>query len=130
MLSLENCTREVAYLSLLHWDEPSSLVFHLDLEGKALAAGSSLSLSSLLPILDPPLSPGGKPQVFFLLSCLVLGHHLVLGRSSSSFPCLVRLVHPLSYRTEVQTFCLFASSATPTPIHSITTVLGTWVSYW
>ncbi|XP_054677321.1 caspase recruitment domain-containing protein 10 isoform X3 [Grus americana] len=33
VLSLENCTREVAYLSLLHWDEPSSLVFQLDLEG-------------------------------------------------------------------------------------------------
>ncbi|KFV68906.1 Caspase recruitment domain-containing protein 10, partial [Dryobates pubescens] len=33
VLSLENCTREVAYLSLLHWHEPSSLVFQLDLEG-------------------------------------------------------------------------------------------------
>ncbi|XP_067998489.1 caspase recruitment domain-containing protein 10 isoform X1 [Melanerpes formicivorus] len=33
VLSLENCTREVAYLSLLHWQEPSSLVFQLDLEG-------------------------------------------------------------------------------------------------
>ncbi|NXH90081.1 CAR10 protein, partial [Edolisoma coerulescens] len=33
VLSLENCTREVAYLSLLHWDEPSSLIFQLDLEG-------------------------------------------------------------------------------------------------
>ncbi|NXU52761.1 CAR10 protein, partial [Turnix velox] len=33
VLSLENCTREVAYLSLLHWDEPSNLVFQLDLEG-------------------------------------------------------------------------------------------------
>ncbi|NXW82283.1 CAR10 protein, partial [Alopecoenas beccarii] len=33
VLSLENCTREVAYLSLLYWDEPSSLVFQLDLEG-------------------------------------------------------------------------------------------------
>ncbi|NXD22609.1 CAR10 protein, partial [Spelaeornis formosus] len=33
VLSLENCTREVAYLSLLHWDKPSSLIFQLDLEG-------------------------------------------------------------------------------------------------
>ncbi|NXX25561.1 CAR10 protein, partial [Nicator chloris] len=33
VLSLENCTREVAYLSLLHWDEPSNLIFQLDLEG-------------------------------------------------------------------------------------------------
>ncbi|NXQ15242.1 CAR10 protein, partial [Peucedramus taeniatus] len=33
VLSLENCTREVACLSLLHWDEPSSLIFQLDLEG-------------------------------------------------------------------------------------------------
>lgn len=76
MLSLENCTREVAYLSLLHWDEPSSLVFQLDLEGKALAAGSALSLSSLPPFLDPPPSPGGTSQLFSLLSCLVLGHHV------------------------------------------------------
>ncbi|NXB24887.1 CAR10 protein, partial [Rhagologus leucostigma] len=36
VLSLENCTREVAYLSLLHWDEPSSLTFQLDLEGYQL----------------------------------------------------------------------------------------------
>ncbi|KAM9388137.1 caspase recruitment domain-containing protein 10 [Phaethornis superciliosus] len=36
VLSLENCTREVAYLSLLHWDEPSSLVFQPDLEGYQL----------------------------------------------------------------------------------------------
>ncbi|NXO82935.1 CAR10 protein, partial [Sitta europaea] len=33
VLSLENCTQEVAYLSLLHWEEPSSLIFQLDLEG-------------------------------------------------------------------------------------------------
>ncbi|NWV72842.1 CAR10 protein, partial [Dasyornis broadbenti] len=33
VLSLENCTREVAYLSLLHWDEPANLIFQLDLEG-------------------------------------------------------------------------------------------------
>ena len=70
VLSLENCTREVAYLSLLHWDEPSSLVFQLDLEGKALAAGSPLSLSSLPPFPDPPTSPGGKSQ---LLSPLLFG---------------------------------------------------------
>ncbi|NXN54704.1 CAR10 protein, partial [Rynchops niger] len=48
VLSLENCTREVAYLSLLHWDEPSSLVFQLDLEGyqplrKALEEGKKFS---------------------------------------------------------------------------------------
>ncbi|NWI80186.1 CAR10 protein, partial [Dryoscopus gambensis] len=36
VLSLENCTREVAYLSLLHWDDPSSLTFQLDLEGYQL----------------------------------------------------------------------------------------------
>lgn len=76
MLSLENCTREVAYLSLLHWDEPSSLIFQLDLEGKVLAAGSPLSLSSLPPFLDPPPRPGDKSQLFSLLSCLVLGHHV------------------------------------------------------
>ncbi|NXQ88631.1 CAR10 protein, partial [Nyctibius grandis] len=48
VLSLENCTREVAYLSLLHWDEPSSLVFQLDLEGyqplqEALEEGKKFS---------------------------------------------------------------------------------------
>ncbi|NXW58416.1 CAR10 protein, partial [Eurystomus gularis] len=48
VLSLENCTREVAYLSLLHWDEPSGLVFQLDLEGyqplrEALEEGKKFS---------------------------------------------------------------------------------------
>ncbi|KFQ22870.1 Caspase recruitment domain-containing protein 10, partial [Merops nubicus] len=48
VLSLENCTREVAYLSLLHWDEPSALIFQLDLEGyqplrEALEEGKKLS---------------------------------------------------------------------------------------
>ncbi|NXJ68492.1 CAR10 protein, partial [Rostratula benghalensis] len=48
VLSLENCTREVAYLSLLHWDEPSSLVFQMDLEGyqplrEALEEGKKFS---------------------------------------------------------------------------------------
>ncbi|XP_062989567.1 caspase recruitment domain-containing protein 10 isoform X2 [Elgaria multicarinata webbii] len=33
VLSLENCTREVAYLSLLHWDDPSALVFLPDMKG-------------------------------------------------------------------------------------------------
>lgn len=51
-----------------------------------------------------------------------------VGCRSGSFPCLVWLVHPLSYRMEVQTFCLFASSAPLTPIRSITAVLGTWLS--
>eukprot|EP00076_Gallus_gallus_P022474 XP_015143860.1 caspase recruitment domain-containing protein 10 isoform X2 [Gallus gallus] len=59
VLSLENCTREVAYLSLLHWDEPSSLVFQLDLQGKALAAGFPSSLSSFLPFPGLSPSPGG-----------------------------------------------------------------------
>lgn len=79
VLSLENCTREVAFLSLLHWDEPSSLIFQLDLEGKALAGGSLLSLISLSPFPDPPPNPGGKSQLLSLLSCLVLGHHLTQG---------------------------------------------------
>ncbi|NXS93252.1 CAR10 protein, partial [Jacana jacana] len=48
VLSLENCTREVAYLSLLHWDEPSSLVFKMDPEGyqplrEALEEGKKFS---------------------------------------------------------------------------------------
>ncbi|XP_044297107.1 caspase recruitment domain-containing protein 10 [Varanus komodoensis] len=33
VLSLENCTREVAYLSLLHWDDPSALLFLPDMTG-------------------------------------------------------------------------------------------------
>ncbi|KAK4831596.1 hypothetical protein QYF61_018356 [Mycteria americana] len=66
VLSLENCTREVAYLSLLHWDEPSSLVFQLDLEGyqplrEALGEGKKFSGDSfyvrtnlsLLELSDP-----------------------------------------------------------------------------
>ncbi|KGL90728.1 Caspase recruitment domain-containing protein 10, partial [Charadrius vociferus] len=63
VLSLENCTREVAYLSLLHWDEPSSLVFQLDLEGyqplrEALEEGKKLSGDSFyvrtnLSLLEP-----------------------------------------------------------------------------
>ncbi|KFQ76225.1 Caspase recruitment domain-containing protein 10, partial [Phoenicopterus ruber ruber] len=63
VLSLENCTREVAYLSLLHWDEPSSLVFQLDLEGyqplrEALEEGKKFSGESFyvrtnLSLLEP-----------------------------------------------------------------------------
>ncbi|KFQ82821.1 Caspase recruitment domain-containing protein 10, partial [Phaethon lepturus] len=62
VLSLENCTREVAYLSLLHWDEPSSLVFQLDLEGyqslqKALEgkkfSGDSFYVRTNLSLLEP-----------------------------------------------------------------------------
>ncbi|XP_068521769.1 caspase recruitment domain-containing protein 10 [Anas acuta] len=62
VLSLENCTREVAYLSLLHWDEPSSLVFQLDLQGyqplrEALEegkkfAGDSFYVRTNLPLLE------------------------------------------------------------------------------
>ncbi|NWU97499.1 CAR10 protein, partial [Upupa epops] len=63
VLSLENCTREVAYLSLLHWDEPSSLIFQLDLEGyqplqEALKEGKKFSGDSFyvrtnLSLLEP-----------------------------------------------------------------------------
>ncbi|XP_075609134.1 caspase recruitment domain-containing protein 10 isoform X2 [Balearica regulorum gibbericeps] len=63
VLSLENCTREVAYLSLLHWDEPSSLVFQLDLEGyqplrEAIEEGKKFSGDSFyvrtnLSLLEP-----------------------------------------------------------------------------
>ncbi|NXA83826.1 CAR10 protein, partial [Thryothorus ludovicianus] len=63
VLSLENCTREVAYLSLLHWDEPSSLIFQLDLEGyqplrAALQEGRRLSgdsfyVRSNVAVLEP-----------------------------------------------------------------------------
>uniref|UniRef100_A0A8D2MIR9 Caspase recruitment domain-containing protein 10 n=1 Tax=Zonotrichia albicollis TaxID=44394 RepID=A0A8D2MIR9_ZONAL len=63
VLSLENCTREVAYLSLLHWDEPSSLIFQLDLEGyqplrAALEEGKKLSgdsfyVRSSVSLLEP-----------------------------------------------------------------------------
>ncbi|NXK82106.1 CAR10 protein, partial [Amazona guildingii] len=63
VLSLENCTREVAFLSLLHWDEPSSLIFQLDLEGyqplrDALEEGKKFSGDSFyvrtnLSLLEP-----------------------------------------------------------------------------
>ncbi|NXF73545.1 CAR10 protein, partial [Sclerurus mexicanus] len=63
VLSLENCTREVAYLSLLHWDEPSSLIFQLDPEGyqplrEALEEGKKFSGDSFyvrtnLSLLEP-----------------------------------------------------------------------------
>ncbi|XP_058661312.1 caspase recruitment domain-containing protein 10 isoform X1 [Ammospiza caudacuta] len=63
VLSLENCTREVAYLSLLHWDEPSSLIFQLDLEGyQSLRAaleegkkfsGDSFYVRSSVSLLEP-----------------------------------------------------------------------------
>ncbi|NXI92557.1 CAR10 protein, partial [Psophia crepitans] len=66
VLSLENCTREVAYLSLLHWDDPSSLIFQLDMEGyqplrEALEEGKKFSGDSfyirtnlsLLELSDP-----------------------------------------------------------------------------
>ncbi|XP_074839978.1 caspase recruitment domain-containing protein 10 isoform X2 [Carettochelys insculpta] len=33
VLSLENCTREVAYLSLLHWEDPAGLIFLPDMQG-------------------------------------------------------------------------------------------------
>ncbi|XP_043376360.1 caspase recruitment domain-containing protein 10 isoform X3 [Dermochelys coriacea] len=33
VLNLENCTREVAYLSLLHWDGPAGLIFLPDMQG-------------------------------------------------------------------------------------------------
>lgn len=36
VLSLENCSREVAYLSLLYWDDPSALTFLPDMKGKWL----------------------------------------------------------------------------------------------
>nr|XP_056702538.1 caspase recruitment domain-containing protein 10 [Euleptes europaea] len=47
VLSLENCTREVAYLSLLHWDDPSALNFLPDMKGyqplkEALDAGKKV----------------------------------------------------------------------------------------
>ncbi|NXT85473.1 CAR10 protein, partial [Zapornia atra] len=63
VLSLENCTREVAYLSLLHWEDPSSLIFQLDLEGyqplrEALEEGKRFSGDSFyvrtnLSLLEP-----------------------------------------------------------------------------
>ncbi|KAH0616913.1 hypothetical protein JD844_028377 [Phrynosoma platyrhinos] len=66
VLSLENCTREVAYLSLLHWDDPSSLLFLPDRRGyqplkEALDAGQKVPGDSfyvranlnLLELADP-----------------------------------------------------------------------------
>ncbi|XP_042326870.1 caspase recruitment domain-containing protein 10 [Sceloporus undulatus] len=66
VLSLENCTREVAYLSLLHWDDPSSLLFLQDRTGyqplkEALDAGQKVPGDSfyvranlnLLELADP-----------------------------------------------------------------------------
>ncbi|XP_074682684.1 caspase recruitment domain-containing protein 10 isoform X4 [Strix aluco] len=63
VLSLENCTQEVAYLSLLHWDEPSNLIFQQDLEGyqplrEALEEGKKFSGDSFyvrtnLTLLEP-----------------------------------------------------------------------------
>nr|XP_008108888.1 PREDICTED: caspase recruitment domain-containing protein 10 [Anolis carolinensis]XP_008108891.1 PREDICTED: caspase recruitment domain-containing protein 10 [Anolis carolinensis]XP_008108892.1 PREDICTED: caspase recruitment domain-containing protein 10 [Anolis carolinensis]XP_016849173.1 PREDICTED: caspase recruitment domain-containing protein 10 [Anolis carolinensis]XP_016849174.1 PREDICTED: caspase recruitment domain-containing protein 10 [Anolis carolinensis] len=66
VLSLENCTREVAYLSLLHWDDPSSLIFLPDRKGyhplkEALDAGQRVPGDSfyvranlnLLDLADP-----------------------------------------------------------------------------
>ncbi|XP_053107606.1 caspase recruitment domain-containing protein 10 [Hemicordylus capensis] len=47
VLSLENCTREVAHLTLLHWDDPSALSFLPDMKGyqplkQALDAGKKI----------------------------------------------------------------------------------------
>ncbi|XP_077195682.1 caspase recruitment domain-containing protein 10 isoform X2 [Paroedura picta] len=66
VLSLENCSREVAYLSLLHWDDPSSLIFLPDMKGyqplkEALDAGKGIPGDSfyvranltLLDLVDP-----------------------------------------------------------------------------
>ncbi|XP_066489696.1 caspase recruitment domain-containing protein 10 [Tiliqua scincoides] len=66
VLSLENCTREVAYLSLLHWDDPSALLFVPDMKGyqplkEALDAGEKApgdsfyvrANLSLLEVADP-----------------------------------------------------------------------------
>lgn len=51
VLSLENCTLEVAYLSLLHWDDPSALLFLPDMRGKPLLPNPAyvivLSLTNL-----------------------------------------------------------------------------------
>ncbi|XP_060101481.1 caspase recruitment domain-containing protein 10 [Heteronotia binoei] len=66
VFSLENCSREVAYLSLLHWDDPSALVFVPDMKGyqplkEALDAGKEVPGDSfyvrvnltLLDLVDP-----------------------------------------------------------------------------
>ncbi|NXM89435.1 CAR10 protein, partial [Oenanthe oenanthe] len=67
VLSLENCTREVAYLSLLHWDEPSSLIFQLDLEGyqplrAALEEGKKLSGDSFYVRTNVSLAERSDPS--------------------------------------------------------------------
>ncbi|NWT67789.1 CAR10 protein, partial [Prunella himalayana] len=67
VLSLENCTREVAYLSLLHWDEPSSLIFQLDLEGyrplrAALEEGKKLSGDSFYVRTNVSLAEPSDPS--------------------------------------------------------------------
>nr|XP_047904236.1 caspase recruitment domain-containing protein 10 isoform X4 [Anser cygnoides] len=66
VLSLENCTREVAYLSLLHWDEPSRLVFQLDLQGyqplrEALEEGKKFSGDSFYVRTNLPLLESSDP---------------------------------------------------------------------
>ncbi|XP_035166122.1 caspase recruitment domain-containing protein 10 isoform X2 [Oxyura jamaicensis] len=66
VLSLENCTREVAYLSLLHWEEPSSLVFQLDLQGyqplrEALEEGKKFSGDSFYVRTNLPLLESSDP---------------------------------------------------------------------
>ncbi|KAL8221954.1 UNVERIFIED_CONTAM: hypothetical protein K2H54_074695 [Gekko kuhli] len=66
VFSLENCSREVAYLSLLHWDDPSALIFLPDMKGyqplkEALDAGKEVPGDSfyvranltLLDLVDP-----------------------------------------------------------------------------
>ncbi|XP_054843730.1 caspase recruitment domain-containing protein 10 [Eublepharis macularius] len=66
VLSLENCTREVAYLSLLRWDDPTALTFLPDMKGylplkEALDAGKKVPGDSfyvrvnltLLDLVDP-----------------------------------------------------------------------------
>nr|XP_025038333.1 caspase recruitment domain-containing protein 10 [Pelodiscus sinensis] len=52
VLSLKNCTREVAYLSLLHWDDPAGLIFLPDMQGyqplkEALEEGKKVTGDSL-----------------------------------------------------------------------------------
>nr|XP_005514764.1 caspase recruitment domain-containing protein 10 isoform X1 [Columba livia] len=71
VLSLENCTREVAYLSLLHWDEPSRLVFQLDLEGyqplrEALEEGKKFSGDSFYVRTNLSLLEPSDPYALFV----------------------------------------------------------------
>ncbi|XP_025968381.1 caspase recruitment domain-containing protein 10 isoform X2 [Dromaius novaehollandiae] len=66
VLSLENCTREVAYLSLLHWDKPSNLIFQLDLQGyqplrEALEEGRKISGDSFYVRTNLPLTEQSDP---------------------------------------------------------------------